>query len=489
MDGSGVEELKITAYEALSWADISSLVVDPVARRLYVGFSGYGLGTIGGIAAGPLDGPVDQVILGGGAWRDIVDMTVDPTSGGIFYVNALDRTINRINADGSDRQTLVTDIVAGGIALWSAGGTEASRLFWIQKRPDRRIVSAELDGSDQTTVIGDLRNPSHLAIDSHAGLLFWSDPVEGTIVRARIDGSDHRIVATCTSRILGIASVSSPSAAVLVHPPALASGLPTSLSLRWGTPPIQTRSEVQVAAHGDESNVVFALNTPATDAWFDAPETESQYVWRVRLVGAGGAGPWTTWSQFSVGSAGALAAELIEPPDEAENVSVYPSFGWKAAESASRYRLQVAGTDAFSTLIVDVDTVSTTGLTVGPLENRHEYFWRVAGIGPTGAHTFTQPFSFTTVIAAPLAVALNARIQLVRTGRRLDVHAASRPRQYFLHCGDRRGCSRSLVCPDLTTRTRHAVLLEGPCFECWRCGPVVRNQAIPYRCRDLVIVG
>lgn len=414
LDGSSIEDIRITASTGLTFGAVSSVTVDPVSRRLYVGLSAQGSGYIGGFASGPLDGPVDKVVVGSSGlfWVNPIDILVDPVDQVLYYASRELHRIARMSTDGTSHEILVSGIDPRGIAIWdpvaaTPGGKIAERrLFWVE-HDQKRIRSANLDGTDAIDILTGLSDPAYLKIDSYSGIMMWSDFGSGQIMRANLDGSDMRTIASADSRISGIDFVSSPSAVSLTYPPPLASGLPTSIDLTWINPTPSARSEIQVAAGGSLHDIVLALNTPLTTARFDAPVARSDYYWKVRSVSAaGGPGPWTSWSKFSVGSEGALAVTLSEPADGATGVDVEPALAWQEAPSAAFYHLQVSDTAAFVHPIVDIDSLSAMSMAVGPLDNETTYFWRVAGVGEDGEYTFSQASSFTTVVAAPAAVAL-----------------------------------------------------------------------------------
>jgi hypothetical protein len=420
LDGSSIEDIPITAFTGLAWGGVASVAVDPVLRRLYVGFYGSGLGYVGGIASGSLDGPVDTVVLGEG-WDNIVDIVVGTLGDDLYYSSQERHLIGRIAEDGSAHYPVVSKIDPRGIALAApeivGHRVQRPRIFWVERGQDctsnscgsyeAKIRSANEDGSDVVDVLVGLSEPAYLGIDQHAAMMMWSDPGSGEIKRARLDGSDIQTIVATDTRITGIAAVSSPTPVTLLYPPSLANDLPTSFELRWSVSQTGSRSEVQVTSASSASDIVFALNTPHSSAWFDAPVAEAGHVWRVRVLGAGGVSSWTQWSAFSVGSAGPLAVTLIEPADAATDIPIETMFSWSPASDASHFRLQVAATSDFSTLVSDIDSLIGTSYTLTGLSNEHLYFWRVAGVSGSGSETFSQPNSFTTVIASPQAVGIS----------------------------------------------------------------------------------
>jgi Big-like domain-containing protein len=99
-------------------------------------------------------------------------------------------------------------------------------------------------------------------------------------------------------------------------------------------------------------------------------------------------------------------APNVVSPAPGASVGGNPILDWDPVAGAIRYRVQVATSASFSTLVFNVDTYNTratpsTDLPLGPL------YWRVAGmdgsnnLGPYGSSNFTRNWGAAPVLTAP----------------------------------------------------------------------------------------
>jgi Tol biopolymer transport system component len=95
---------------------------------------------------------------------------------------------------------------------------------------------------------------------------------------------------------------------------------------------------------------------------------------------------------------------LVAPEANATGVPLQPEFQWTGSSNAQNYRLQVATTDTFASLVVDAQgltALSTTPPT--PLNPATTYWWRViANVGATQTVAAGSPASFTTLVPLQL---------------------------------------------------------------------------------------
>ena len=188
----------------------------------------------------------------------------------------------------------------------------------------------------------------------------------------------------------------------LLRAPADASvAVPTQTVLEWEVVPEADAYIVEVArTSAFHTPVRYTTEVPRLDVV--APQAGATYYWRVRVGGVQGLAPWSAVWQFSVVAASAEVPVLQQPADEAAALSLEPFVQWGEVQDAAGYQVQVAGDDAFATLVVD-STTSATRLLLPPLSPETTYFWRVASLDATGQPaTFSVPFRFTTgMLGAP----------------------------------------------------------------------------------------
>jgi prepilin-type processing-associated H-X9-DG protein len=132
------------------------------------------------------------------------------TSGGKMYWTLSGPSgrgvILRANLDLTGQEPpLVTGLFQpGGIALDIAGG----KMYWADgifgsNRGD--IMRANLDGTEQETLVQNLKSPEYIALDVAHGQMYWADRGSGDIMRANLDGTDPRTLITGLPGPFGIA--------------------------------------------------------------------------------------------------------------------------------------------------------------------------------------------------------------------------------------------------------------------------------------------
>jgi hypothetical protein len=85
---------------------------------------------------------------------------------------------------------------------------------------------------------------------------------------------------------------------------------------------------------------------------------------------------------------------LSSPPDGATGVIISPTLSWSG--SATSYHLQVSTNSAFSVLVYDNGSISTTSQLVYGLAYSTLYYWRVNGSNDFGTSAWSSVRSFTT---------------------------------------------------------------------------------------------
>jgi hypothetical protein len=119
--------------------------------------------------------------------------------GKLYFLDQAGSRILGCRTDGSELQTIVAGCTRhpDGIAIDARSGY----LYWTNmgndfKRADGSIERARLDGSDRRTVVAEglTFTPKQVQIDPAAGLLYWCDREGMRVMRARLDGSGIEVL-------------------------------------------------------------------------------------------------------------------------------------------------------------------------------------------------------------------------------------------------------------------------------------------------------
>lgn len=95
---------------------------------------------------------------------------------------------------------------------------------------------------------------------------------------------------------------------------------------------------------------------------------------------------------------------LVSPADGATGQSTSVSFTWQESLDASSYRLQIASSSTFATLMFDDSTITSTTASVSGLAGGTAFYWRVRAKNSAGWSNYSPVWSFTTTGTTSLPV-------------------------------------------------------------------------------------
>jgi hypothetical protein len=143
--------------------------------------------------------------------------------------------------------------------------------------------------------------------------------------------------------------------------------------------------------------------TPGTSQHytFDGLQSGVTYYFAIKTVDQ--EGNWSAMSNVIARVALTIsvpAPVLTSPVDGATGVATTLSLTWQASAGATSYRLQVARTADFGSLLVDQGGIAGTSRAVSGLGNDSTYHWRVQASGEGGLSAWSIVRSFRTLAVA-----------------------------------------------------------------------------------------
>src|SRR2546422_735116 len=192
----------------------------------------------------------------------------------------------------------------------------------------------------------------------------------------------------------------------LLSPPDSSINQPVSLTFAWRAALGATSYELQISDTPLFTSLVYhdsLITGLSTDV--SGLHRTTTYYWRVRAQNFVDVSPWTdTWT-FATLPAPPPSPVPSSPADGA-TVPTSVTLAWAASSGATSYRVQISGSPAFSTLVLDDSTVTTTSRLVQGLGNNFDYYWRVNASNAGGTSAWSASMSFTTTAAPPAAPTL-----------------------------------------------------------------------------------
>lgn len=125
------------------------------------------------------------------------------------------------------------------------------------------------------------------------------------------------------------------------------------------------------------------------------------YYWRVRAVNSGGTSAYSpVWSFTTVVAAPVLTAPALGATD----VLRTPVLTWESVPGAASYRVQIATTIGFGSIVADKSGIAGTSYAAPMLDANKRYYWRVLARGTDGADgPYSTRWNFTTGTASDVA--------------------------------------------------------------------------------------
>jgi len=153
------------------------------------------------ITSANVDGSdVQTVVSGLPGLVGLYDIAVDSDRGKLYFAHKAAYIIERVNLDGTGRETVITDAYPVGLALDVSG----EKIYWTDyTNANPRIRRANFDG----TGVEDLFSASSgcdltgIVLDLAAGHLYWAERMDQQIWRGNLDGTGATMLLQCWAGI------------------------------------------------------------------------------------------------------------------------------------------------------------------------------------------------------------------------------------------------------------------------------------------------
>jgi hypothetical protein len=128
-----------------------------------------------------------------------------PMSCRLFFLDLSGGRILSANPDGSDLTTIISEgrKLTDGLAL----DVGARHIYWTNmgdpKRNDGSIMRSDLNGKNVITIIspGGTFTPKQIQLEKKSGKLYWSDREGMRVMRASLDGSEIETLVDTSLRV------------------------------------------------------------------------------------------------------------------------------------------------------------------------------------------------------------------------------------------------------------------------------------------------
>jgi hypothetical protein len=136
--------------------------------------------------------------------------------------------------------------------------------------------------------------------------------------------------------------------------------------------------------------------------------SNTNYYWRAAAVNSSQTS-WSGYWNFKTTLAAPMPPVLIAPPNNATGVSRTPTLDWSDVSGANYYGVQVSTSPSFGTTVINANGLTSSQYVVTtPLNYGTVYYWRVNASNAGGPSSWSNAWSFTTIISPPAPPALTS---------------------------------------------------------------------------------
>jgi len=131
----------------------------------------------------------------------------------------------------------------------------------------------------------------------------------------------------------------------------------------------------------------------------------TRYFWRVQTTNSIGTGPFSAPWKFTTILAPPGAPQLVDPPNNATDISTTPLLNWDSVQYAATFRIQLSTDPGFGSTLINIGglTFSQYNVPGGILLNNVTYYWRVNASNAAGTGPYSAVWNFKTVVSPPVA--------------------------------------------------------------------------------------
>jgi photosystem II stability/assembly factor-like uncharacterized protein len=203
--------------------------------------------------------------------------------------------------------------------------------------------------------------------------------------------------------------VAIPDIPKLASPKDNAINVPSDLTLRWNK---SSRTEKYILQLSPDSTFTdLALtDSSVTDTLRKVSPLiyDMRYYWRVKARNFGGESEWSETCTFKTIISAPNYPYLYQPVNNTINQPIELPIRWQRLKDAEKYYLQISTLQNFSSFVINDSTLTDTLKQVSGLNNNTIYFWRVRALNLGGISSWSDTWSFKTIVALPTVPVLTS---------------------------------------------------------------------------------
>jgi hypothetical protein len=208
------------------------------------------------------------------------------------------------------------------------------------------------------------------------------------------------------SSVWSFTTIAIPGTPTLTSPSNNATNQSTALTLNWSTVTSASTYNVLVSTSASfTSTVASQTGVAGLSASVSGLAAGTPYYWEVSATNAGGTGGWSNvWSFTTIAIPGMPTLAL--PSNNVTNQSTALTLNWNTVMGAASYNVLVSTSASFTSTVASQTGIAGLSASVSGLANSTPYYWEVSATNAGGTSAWSGVWSFTTIIATPVAPSL-----------------------------------------------------------------------------------
>ena len=142
------------------------------------------------------------------------------------------------------------------------------------------------------------------------------------------------------------------------------------------------------------------------------------------------------FGEFMIGYKEYYSPQLELPVNNSYGHAISGVLEWKRISTEEKYDVQLSVSSKFDTLIVDTTNVETTQIVINNLTHYTDYYWRVKARTPFASSSWSDPFTFQTLVDRPVLVTPNNYLKEIPVSGKINWAGVAGANMYRLQISD-----------------------------------------------------
>lgn len=171
--------------------------------------------------------------------------------------------------------------------------------------------------------------------------------------------------------------------------------LPLNIRLKWFSPDLSLRFQVEISSKPDFSELVFNQTTLGDTIMYAAlPSYFTTFYWRIKWIYSDGSeSDWSdVWSFTTILG----RPRLDSPGDKVTGVNLNPTLTWNSVPGGIFYHLQLSSDSEFNQMVFEDSLLLVIAKPLKSLQPLTNFYWRVRSKVSSGASEWSDIWSFKT---------------------------------------------------------------------------------------------